>query len=132
MRWIASIRIQRKAFEARSQIPITANIFDLLRWKVGQQTVAHMAENLTKFLDQTDLPTEMKDQIADQDYDYSKPYGQELRKFIDQASLAKNIHMMVAAARALRNSDHVDKSYKIPLMREILLIWKQLLQPAPS
>jgi hypothetical protein len=118
----------RKAFEARSQIPISANFYDHLNWIVDPETAKKMSEQMVKFLEETDLPTEIKDQIADQSYNYDKPYRQDLRKFIDQESLAKNMQIMIAAARALRNSDHVDKKYKILSLREILFIWKQLLQ----
>jgi len=119
----------REDFEKRSQIPRHASIHDHMRWKTDEDP-SKVQGNFAKFLNQTELPTSVKDDIADRNYDHSKPYGQELRKLADKGSFGTALHAMTAAARALRNSDHVAKEEKAALLGEILLVWKRLVQMA--
>lgn len=124
------LKALRKSFEERSQIPRSACLHDHLKWEMDEQSVEKLESNLSEFLNETELPTSVKDGIADRNYDPSKPYVQELREFIGAESLARNIQMMIAAARALRNSDHVNKLEKTGLLTEIFLMWKRIVQIA--
>lgn len=73
----------------------------------------------------SNLPSEIKDQFADRNYDQTKPYDQTIKSILNEKSFLTMLNAMKAGARALRNSDYVKPEIKRSLLREIMNCWEQ-------
>ena len=74
---------------------------------------------------ESNLPTVVKDQYADQAYNPSKPYDQSIANILVENSFHCMFQTMKAAARALRNSDYVDPDIKRKMLNAIMQAWEQ-------
>ena len=110
-------------FEIRTGINSNFQPFDLLEWRPKEDSIKKLKENLIQESNKTSLPDTVKDRIADRSYDRRKPYNQDLQHFLEESSLAQCRQVMMAAARALRNSDYVSSERKSILFNEITRSW---------
>lgn len=116
------------SFLSRAKISKDYEPYKLAKWEPKENEIAELRDDIEKSAEVSNLPQVIKDQIADRGYDRSRPYYQELAKFIDDSSLKKLISTMRGAARALRNSDHVDPVEKLALLAEIMVSWTRICQ----
>jgi hypothetical protein len=112
----------------RLSIPDDLNPFQHALWEPDQQSIAAILKQLNTSVAGSSLPAAVKDAIADQHYDRSKPYNQELAKFMTDSTLNQLVQTMRGAARALRNSDHVLPETKRLMLEEVLRSWKHVCQ----
>ena len=115
-------------FLARTRIAPDANPFATALWASGSDELDRMRQEVVDSIQESSLPTEVKDAVADGTYDRSKPYHQEIAQFISKSSLDQMIKAMKATARALRNSDHVEPEAKSALLNAVLTCWTRMTQ----
>jgi hypothetical protein len=115
-------------FLERTGIPKDFNPYEYALWTPNEDSLNEMQRQVADCVAESALPAKVKDSIADKMYDRSKPYNQELAKFIDESSLRQMVQAMKGAARALRNSDHVSPEAKTKLLEEVLLCWIRVCQ----
>lgn len=110
----------------RVRIPDNFNPFKSITWNpdVGEleKEEARIGENVIL----SGLPDEVKDRYDDKSYDQTRPYHQVISSVMREYSfqvLRKNI---IAASRALRNSDFVsDSNLKVNLLNKITQGWNE-------
>jgi predicted MPP superfamily phosphohydrolase len=115
-------------FLERTGIPREFDPYQHALWTPSEESLGEMQRQVKNCVAESALPTKVKDRIADTLYDRSKPYHQELAKFIEESSLVQMVLAMKGAARALRNSDHVSPEAKTKLLEEVLLCWIRVCQ----
>lgn len=106
-------------------LPNDINPYRFAIWKPSEAIVAQMEEELANGVKESNLPTVIKDQYADKNYDKQRPYNQEINKVLHDHTFIYMLNAMSAAARALRNSDYAAADVKKGLMQEILNCWRQ-------
>lgn len=107
-------------------LPQDFNPLGRLSYKATNEQLDQMQKRLTDDLASSKLPDEIKDRMADKEYNPSRPYTQSLQKFFDEYSLRMMIGAISSGARALRNSDYADPKIKKELLDAILDGWEQL------
>jgi len=125
---IRDLSMLNESFESRTKIDRDLDPCSFAKWSPSEQEVAKLRTHIDEGVKQSSLPVEIKDSLADKSYNRAAPYTQEIRTFIRDSSLAECLQLMRAAARALRNSDYVDKTLKTELLDEILRAWSKVLQ----
>lgn len=115
-------------FLMRTRISPDANPFAHALWEPDTAALQRMRKEVVDSIQESALPSEVKDAVADGSYDRSKPYHQEIAQFITKSSLDQMIRAMKAAARALRNSDHVEPEAKARLLNAVLKCWERMCQ----
>src|ERR1035438_462323 len=74
-------------FLKRSGIPSDFSPYKGAQWAPAEEAVEKHKKQLAQRMEETALPTAVKDAIADKQYNRAKPYNQPLAKFIDESSL---------------------------------------------
>lgn len=115
-------------FLARTGIVDDFNPLGEFSWAPGAAAVERLQKEVVDSIQESALPTSVKDAIADRGYDCAKPYHQEVNRFIIKSSVQEMIQAMKGAARALRNSDHVSPVAKMALLEAIMKCWVRVCQ----
>lgn len=122
------LRKMNNDFLDRTQIAASFEPWRDAEWVPSGPVVDELLKQVTDSATESTLPISIKDAIADKRYDPSKPYRQELAKYMAESSLRQMISTMRGAARALRNSDYVKPELKIALMEEVIGCWRHVCQ----
>lgn len=122
------LNLMNSGFLERTGIPRDFNPYQNALWSPDEKSINEMHRQVADCVAESALPAKVKDGIADKMYDRSKPYSQELSKFINESTLRQMTQAMKGAARALRNSDHVSPEAKTKLLEEVLLCWIRVCQ----
>ncbi len=125
---IKDIQINRKKVQKKSGLPNELNPYRLARWKPSVKTLERMHSEISNGVKDSNLPSSVKDQYADRQYEPARPYYQGVRDIFYEYSLLILMQTVRAASRALRNSDYVSPNIKRQLLDEIGGAWKQILQ----
>jgi hypothetical protein len=96
------------------------NPFSHARWAPSEEAINAIRQEIANSAKESALPAVIKDRIADKTYDRSKPYNQELARFLQESSLMQLMQATRGAARALRNSDHVEPELKTKLLEAVV------------
>lgn len=122
------LKTMNSEFLLRTGISESFNPFQQALWNPNSESIVRMQQEVSEGVSESTLPAEVKDAIADESYDRGKPYRQEVAEFIQQSSLIQMVQAMRGAARALRNSDHVDPKLKKELLQEVMNCWIRVAQ----
>lgn len=122
------LRALNRSVNSRVNISENFNPYDFAGWNPSDEQVTEMQKDIDDEVARSGLPTSIKDQLADRNYDRGRPYRQELIDFIETTSLYEAMQVMRAAATALRNSDHVDGPLKAELWDEVITTWLMVLK----
>ncbi|WP_420430387.1 metallophosphoesterase [Kordiimonas sp.] len=122
------LRSLNDAFEERSGIQADFDPFNELRWSIAEEDCPKLRAYVEEEVLQSNLPLAIKDEIADQGYDRSRPYRQSINHFTNELSLRESVQVMRAASRALRNSDYIEKEDKVSLLKEITRTMRHVTQ----
>lgn len=124
------LKCLNEAFEERTKIPSNFNPYTKAKWVVSADDVEKMQDDINDVVANSAAPVEFRDALADQNFDRRRPYVQKMKEFLNDSSLYEAVQVMKSAARALRNSDHVDAEIKTELLSEILSTWEKVIQVA--
>jgi hypothetical protein len=95
-------------------------------WLPTPESIEKMQNEISEKVMSSNLPESVKDQYADRGYDQVKPYNQNVQYIFHEYSLVVLWQSIIAASRALRNSDYANPEIKQELLTEILRSWEQL------
>lgn len=123
---IKDIRIASDRVQARCGLPEKFNPFRFCRWHASSQMLEQMQDEISNGVQVSNLPASIKDSYADQNYDRTRAYDQEIRDILNEHSYVIMNHVMKAGSRALRNSDYVDPEIKKSLLKEIMKCWEEI------
>ena len=102
------------------------NPFEGIVWDPSDQEVEVMRAEVSKKVESSKLPDEIKDRYADETYDSTSPYDQTIRQFLQDYSVTSMLQATKAASRALRNSKYVDSELKKELLTCIISGWASM------
>ena len=91
-----------------------------LSWTPQDDQISEALRLVADEVEHSKLPKEIKDAVADRNFDRALSYNQTLKEFIEYSSLALCIQKMRASARALRNSDYAEIEVKKRLFSEVM------------
>ena len=117
-------------FENTTKIDDNLKVYERLQWQPTPEKIERLESEIRNDASAKSLPEEIKDRIADENYDRSKPHQQVVEQYLDGASLFDTVQVLTAAARILRNSHHASADLKKQLLHQILRGWHRVLQLA--
>lgn len=123
---IRDIRDCREHVRVKCGLPENWNPFQMATWNPSPDMQNQMQKILDEGVRESNFPAVIKDQYADQTYDPSKPYDQQIPLFLAESSFDALTQIIVSGSRALRNSDYVSTAIKQQLLEEILKGWEQI------
>lgn len=122
----ADLESTRETMNTKLPFPKGFNPLKLLAWVSSPQDIKRMKTQLTNGV--SSLPACIRDQHADKDYDYFRPYDQSIQQCIDESSFFGFIRQIKALSKALRNSDYADPVIRAKVVRHILSGWVEILK----
>nr|VFK48880.1 MAG: hypothetical protein BECKTC1821E_GA0114239_11413 [Candidatus Kentron sp. TC] len=109
--------------EEKTGLSMDFNLFEFMEWNPSEKDVKEARRRIKDEVLESNLPDDLKDKYADKDYDFDKPYNQEVRKILDQYTFLILERKIRAGSRALRNSDYIEPEEKRLLLKEITRGW---------
>ncbi len=97
-----------------------------LKWQVNEKAKDITQEQLEKTVKQSKLPDEIKDVVADKNYDSVKPYSQKITNFLEEYDVYNLMQLTSSASRALRNSGAIKSELKEGLATSIFKSWQEI------
>lgn len=104
------------------------NIYDRAKWLPNTQQLEAVKDEVSNTVSNSNLPTELKDEYADRNYDPKKPLNQTIHKILDEYSLLRLMKGISAGSKALRNSDYAMSENRHELLEAIMNSCSQLNQ----
>lgn len=114
-----------RRFEDRTGFDPDFFVLNGARISPSPQQIERMHKRVEEEVKESDLPVEVKDRFADQDFDRSKPYDQAMRDLIEDSFIGLT-RVAIAASTALRNSEHVNGDLKLELFNSIASTWRKM------
>ncbi len=102
--------------------------FDQLKWALNETVTGMTQEQLEENVKKSKLPDEIKDVVADKDYDSVKPYNQTIAKFFEDYDVQNLMNLTRSASRALRNSEFISSNLKEELANSIFEAWQEIIR----
>ena len=113
--------IDKKAQLGDEVIPLAS-----VEWNPSQASLLKMKEVINEGVQDSALPTALKDKYADNGHDQLKPYEQSVNSIMKEYEFSCLIQQVKAISRALRNSDYVSTEIKREILNTIKQSWKQV------
>ena len=109
-------------------LPDDINPFRDIKWSLNE-TVKGMTQNqLEQNIKQSKVSDEIKDIVADKNYDSIKPYTQTINDYLEEYDVKNLMELTKSSSRALRNSEFVKPELKEELLNNIAMAWKELIR----
>ena len=112
--------------QSKIGIPEDSNPFDFLRFRMEDGAQDRIIKEIDNNIKKSNLPQQIKDQIADLTFNPSAAFHQEIEKVYSDFSVGYLINIVTIACKALRNSDHLDADDKMQLLHEVISALKVL------
>lgn len=111
---------------AKVNIPNDLNPFKAITWNPDIPTLEKEQAKIGENVISSGLPDEVKDKYEDKHYDQKRPYNQVINSVMRDYSFLVLKRQIIAASRALRNSDFVnDVNLKKELLDKITQGWNE-------
>lgn len=104
------------------------NPFSDIKWALNERVRGMTQEQLELSVKESKLPDEIKDAVADQNYNSIKPYNQTISEFLDEYDVKNLMNLTKSASRALRNSEFISSKLKEELADGIFKGWKEIVR----
>lgn len=104
------------------------NPFSDIKWKLTESKKGLTQKQLEDNIRKSKLPEDIKDAIADSNYDSVKPYNQTITNFLEEYDVKNLMELTRSASRALRNSLYITANLKEELSLEIYKAWKEIIR----
>lgn len=95
------------------------NPFAFLRFKNDSEQTEKIIKEIDDNIKKSNLPQEIKDQVADLTFSPSAAFNQDINKVYSDFSVGYLVNIISIASKVLRNSDHLDAKDKQELLSEI-------------
>jgi len=97
-----------------------------LLWNPSDEFIQKARTQIAENVETSNLPANIKDKLADQQYQSAAPYDQSIRSFLKDYSVLSLQSSIKAASRALRSSPFVDAELKHKVTSAILQGWEEI------
>ena len=115
-----------KSIEIKAQLGDEVIPLGNVEWNPSQSALLKMKELINEGVQDSALPTSLKDKYADNGHDQLKPYEQSINSILKEYEFSSLIQQVKAISRALRNSDYVSPDIKREILNTIKQSWKQV------
>lgn len=130
----AAINLSQKIKELSSSVTHHVGIdgdfnpFKNIKWKLTETQPGITQENLEERIKQSRMPDEIKEAVADRNFDSVRPYTQQIYTFLDEFDVRNLMQALVSGSRALRNSEFIKPEDKEDLSNAIFNGWEVLMR----
>lgn len=100
--------------------------FANIKWSLNETQKGMTQDQLESKVKNSRLPDEIKDVIADKNYDSVKPYRQTIHSFLEDYDVKNLMELTRSASRALRNSEFISSPLKEELVKSIFNAWNEI------
>lgn len=104
------------------------NLFKEIKWSFNETLSGMTQKQLIENVQKSKLPEELKDAIADENYNSVKPYNQTIHNFLEDFDVKNLMDLTKSAAKGLRNSEFISSSLKEELVEKIFLGWQETIR----
>lgn len=101
--------------------------YNMIKIKSTEAQKKRVLDSLDGEIRGSNLPMDVKDVMADIDYDQRKPFHQDVFKILNKYEVGTLMNFVPIASRVLRNSDYADRDLRRLLFSKIIESWKTLL-----
>jgi len=103
------------------------NPLSTLVWNPSESFIEETKKQIVEKVESSNLPVEIKDKHADENYNSEAPYDQSINKFLNDYSVICLVRSIAASSRALRNSTLVSPAtLKLEVSQAILNAWEEI------
>jgi len=95
-------------------------------WNPSDSFIEETKKEIAEKVESSNLPVEIKDQHADQNYDSVAPYNQSINSFLEEYSVLCLLQSIKATSRALRSSTFIDRKLKLEAVNSIFNGWEEI------
>lgn len=125
---IDDLKILTKKVHCRIGLKEDLNPFKEIKWSLNETAEGMTQEQLEENVQKSKLPDEIKDVVADKDYNSIKPYNQTIANFFEEYDVQNLMNLTRSASRALRNSEFITPALKEELSESIFYSWKEIIR----
>lgn len=104
------------------------NPFKEIKWSLNESVSGLTQKQLIENVQKSKLPEELKDVIADENYDSVKPYNQTIHNFLEEFEVSNLMDLTKSAAKGLRNSEFISSTLKEQLIEKIFFGWQETMR----
>ncbi len=104
------------------------NPFFDIKWTLNETVQGMTQEQLEENVRKSKLPDEIKDAVADKDYNSIRPYNQTINNFLEDYDVKNLMDLTRSASRALRNSEFISPELKENMAQSIYKAWKEIIR----
>ncbi len=100
------------------------NPFENIFWNPSDSSIELMRKDILEKVKNSNLPTLIKDQHLDSNYNSEAPYNQTIHNFFNDYSVLSLLQSIRASSLALRNSNYIDPEIKEKMIYSIFSGWE--------
>jgi len=104
------------------------NPFKEIKWSLNETISGLTQKQLIENIQKSKLPEELKDVVADNNYNSVKPYNQTIHNFFEEYDVKNLMDLSSSAAKGLRNSEFISSKLKEELIEKIFLGWQEIIR----
>lgn len=104
------------------------NPFKDIKWRLQETQQGITQEKLEESIKQSRMPDDLKEVVADRNFDSVKPYTQQIYTFLDEFDVKNLMQVLMSGSRALRNSEFIKPEDKEDLSNAIFNGWEVLMR----
>ncbi len=104
------------------------NPYNDIKWALNETAKGMTQEQLEQNIKESGVPVEIKDIVADKNYDSVKPYTQTIYNYFEEYDVKNLMDLIKSSSRALRNSEFVNPDIREELLKNITTAWKALMR----
>ena len=125
---ITELKVLSQRVHGKIGINDDINPFLDIKWKLTETQKGLTQQQLEENIRKSKLPDDIKDAIADMNYNSVKPYNQTISEFLEEYDIQNLMELTRSASRALRNSLFISSTLKEELSQEIYKSWKEIIR----
>lgn len=116
--------------KVNTKIGITEDInpYKDIKWALNETVIGMTQEQLEQNIKESGVSNEIKDIVADKNYDSVKPYTQTIHNYFEEYDVKNLMNLIKSSSRALRNSEFVKPELREDLLKKISTAWKALMK----
>ena len=104
------------------------NPYKDIKWALNETVKGMTQEQLEQNIQESSVSEEIKDIVADKNYDSVRPYTQAIHNYFEEYDVKNLMALIKSSSRALRNSEFIKPVLKEDLLKNISIAWKELMR----
>lgn len=125
---ITDLEILSSKVYAKLEITGDINPYKDIKWALNETVKGMTQEQLEQNIKESGVSEEIKDIVADKNYDSIKPYTQTIYNYFEEYDVKNLMSLIKSSSRALRNSEFVNPQLREDLLKNITVAWKALMR----